>query len=124
PRKDWPNFVFSRLRGLLLLAVMGTIVVLSTFAGAFGASGGASSVTGVLLRILGVVLSLVLNLALYLLAYRILTTAKVSWADVLPGPVAAAVLWTALQLFGGYIVTHQLQGATNVYGTFAIVIGL
>jgi hypothetical protein len=36
----------------------------------------------------------------------------------------AAVLWSLLQIFGGYYVTHQIQGASNVYGTFAIVIGL
>jgi YihY family inner membrane protein len=124
PRKDWPNFVFTRVRGLLLLALLGTMVVVSTFAGGFGASGGTDSALGVLVRILGVVLSLILNLVLYLLAYRILTVAKVSWTDILPGSIVAAVLWTALQLFGGYIVTHQLQGASNVYGTFAVVIGL
>src|SRR5947207_10896481 len=30
PRKDWPNFLKSRLRGLLLLAVLGTMTVAST----------------------------------------------------------------------------------------------
>ena len=39
-------------------------------------------------------------------------------------PGEAAVLWTALQIVGGYYVTHQLKGASNVYGTFATVIGL
>jgi uncharacterized BrkB/YihY/UPF0761 family membrane protein len=32
--------------------------------------------------------------------------------------------WTTLQAIGGYIVSHQLQGASDTYGTFAIVIGL
>src|SRR5205085_9715844 len=47
-----------------------------------------------------------------------------SWRDVLPGSIVAAILWTMLQLFGGYYVSHQVKGASNVYGTFAIVIGL
>ena len=36
----------------------------------------------------------------------------------------AAVIWTAMQGLGGYYVTHQLKNAGNVYGTFALVIGL
>jgi uncharacterized BrkB/YihY/UPF0761 family membrane protein len=64
------------------------------------------------------------NLGLFLFAYRVLTTESISWRDVLPGAVIAAVLWTALQIVGGYYVTHQLKNASNVYGTFAIVIGL
>jgi uncharacterized BrkB/YihY/UPF0761 family membrane protein len=34
------------------------------------------------------------------------------------------VAWTLLQLLGGYLVGHQLHGASEVYGTFAMVIGL
>ena len=124
PRKDRPNFLFSRLRGLLLLAVLGTVVVASTFAGAFAASGGTASVLDVLLRVAGVVVSLLLNLVLFAVSYRVLTARDLSWRDVLPGAIVAATLWTALQTVGGYYVTHQLKGATNVYGTFALVIGL
>ena len=124
PRKDRPNFLFSRLRGLLLLAVLGTVVVASTFAGGFAASGGTNSVLDVLLRVAGIVVSLLLNLVLFAVSYRVLTARDLSWRDVLPGAIVAAILWTALQTVGGYYVTHQLKGATNVYGTFAIVIGL
>jgi membrane protein len=124
PRKDWPNFLFSRLRGLLLLGVLGTAVVASTFAGGFAASGGTNSVLDVLLRVAGLVVSLLMNLALFAISFRVLTARDLSWRDVLPGAVTAMVAWTVLQTVGGYYVTHQLQGATNVYGTFAIVIGL
>ncbi len=124
PRKRWPNFLWSRIRGLLMLVVLGTIVVVSTFAGGFGASGGTNSALDVLLRVAGIAVSLAFNLALFAIAYRVLTVARLSWRDVLPGSVAAAILWTLLQIFGGYYVTHQVKGASNVYGTFAIVIGL
>src|SRR2546422_534781 len=124
PRKDRPNFVWSRLRGLMLLAVLGTMVVGSTFAGGFGASSGANNAIDVLLRVAGIVVSLLLNVALFAISYRVLTAVDLRWRDVMPGSVVAAVLWTLLQVFGGYYVTHQIKGATNVYGTFAIVIGL
>jgi uncharacterized BrkB/YihY/UPF0761 family membrane protein len=38
--------------------------------------------------------------------------------------VFAAIAWTILQALGGYYVSHQLQGASQTYGTFATVIGL
>jgi uncharacterized BrkB/YihY/UPF0761 family membrane protein len=65
-----------------------------------------------------------LNLILFLLAFRILTTADVTWGDVFPGAAVAALAWTVLQAVGGYIVSHQLQGASDTYGAFATVIGL
>jgi len=74
--------------------------------------------------VLGMAGSLVLNVALFLLAYRVLTVRNLSWADVFPGAAVAAAVWTAMQSLGGYYVTHQLKNATNVYGTFALVIGL
>lgn len=121
PRKDWPNFLWSRIRGLALLAILGTITVAATFASGFGASGGGGAGWK---WVVGVLASLVLNLVLYLLALRVLTTRDVSWRDVFPGAAFAAILWTVLQIVGGYYVTHQLRGASNVYGTFALVIGL
>jgi YihY family inner membrane protein len=121
PRKDRPNFVFSRLRGLLMLLILGTLLIASTFAGGLGASGGS---LGILLRVVGIGLSLLLNFVLFALAYRVLTALPLRWGDVAPGAAVAAVLWSLLQVFGGYYVTHQIEGASNVYGTFAIVIGL
>jgi YihY family inner membrane protein len=119
PLKDRPNFLISRGRGLLLLAILGTITVAAMFASGVGGSGASIG-----LRVAGIALSLLLNLALFMLSFRVLTRRRLSWADVFPGAVTAAVLWTALQIVGGYYVTHQLKGASNVYGTFATVIGL
>ena len=92
PRKDRPNFLFSRLRGLLLLAVLGTVVVASTFAGGFAASGGTNSVLDVVLRVAGVLISLLLNLVLFAVSCRVLTKRDLSWRDVLPGAIVAAMV--------------------------------
>ena len=40
------------------------------------------------------------------------------------GATVGAVVWTLLQAFGGYYVGHELGGASDTYGTFAVVIGL
>ena len=117
PYRRRPNFFVSILKALLMLGVLGVITVASAGAGAVGAGSG-------LLGIAGLAISLVLNFTLFMLAFRILTTEDVSWGDVWPGAAFAAVAWTALQAVGGYYVSHQLQGASATYGTFATVIGL
>jgi len=119
PYRHRPNFWVSLLRAIIMLLVFGVITIASAAAGSVG--GGSDSW---LLGILGIAMSVVLNLVLFLLAFRILTSEDVTWGDVFPGALVAALAWTTLQAIGGYIVSHQLQGASNTYGTFAIVIGL
>jgi len=121
PRADWPSFLLRRLRALTTLVLLGTIVVVSTFTSGFGASRApdrwlyaAASWTAAVL----------LNLGLFTLAYQVLTARTLRWRNVVPGAVAAAITWTALQVLGGYFVTNQLQDAGDVYGTFALVIAL
>jgi inner membrane protein YhjD len=119
PYRHRPNFWVSLLRAIIMLLVLGVITIASAAAGSVG--GGSDNL---LLGFTGIAMSVVLNLVLFLLAFRILTTEDVTWGDVFPGALIAAVAWSALQAVGGYIVSHQLQGASDTYGTFAIVIGL
>jgi YihY family inner membrane protein len=119
PYRHRPNFWRSLLRAMLMLLLLGVITVASAAAG--GVGGGSDSW---LLGTVGIAISVVLNLVLFLLAFRILTTEDVTWGDVFPGALIAALAWTALQAVGGYIVSHQLRSASDTYGTFATVIGL
>ncbi len=120
PRRDRPNFLKGRLRALLMLGLLGTASIAAAVVAGVTAAAANSTVSFVL----GLVLSFALNFGVFLLAFRILTARKLSWGDVLPGAVVAAVAWLALQLLGGYIVGHQLKSASQVYGLFAMVIGL
>ena len=119
PYRHRPNLLRTILRAGIMLGVLGLITIASAAAGSVG-TGSDSWALG----IVGVAISLLLNLVLFLLAFRILTSEALSWTDVLPGAVIAAVAWTVLQAVGGYYVGHQLRGATQTYGTFATVIGL
>jgi hypothetical protein len=65
-----------------------------------------------------------LGLGLYLCAFRVLTDAPASWADVLPGAVVAAVGWAVLQVVGGAFVQRVIANASDTAGVFAVVIGL
>lgn len=120
PRSEWPNFIFRRVRALGLMALLGTIVIASTFVNGYGSSGALHGH----LAILGWLVGFVLNIGLFTLAYQILTATELRWRDVLPGAICAAALWTVLQGVGGYYVTHELRSADDVYGTFALVIAL
>jgi YihY family inner membrane protein len=120
PRRDRPNFIKGRVRALLMLVLLGTASIAAAVVAGITAAAANSTVSFVL----GLALSFALNLGVFLLAFKILTARKLSWGDVLPGAVLAAVAWLALQLLGGYIVGHQLKSASQVYGLFAVVIGL
>jgi membrane protein len=120
PHRDRPDFLFSRLRGLGLLATLGTLQVISTVVAGLVTGG----LGGVLLLIAGVLVSLALNLLLFVVAFRLLTDKVVPTRDLWPGIAVATVLWTVLQSVGGAYIGHVVKGAGQTYGTFATVIGL
>ena len=72
----------------------------------------------------GLAVSLALNLLVFGAIFHLLTTAATPIRTILPGAAVAAVGWAILQLVGGYFVSHQIEGASAAYGTFALVIGL
>ena len=41
-----------------------------------------------------------------------------------PGALIGGAAWTVLQAVGGYVVGHDLKGASALYGTFGLVLGL
>jgi YihY family inner membrane protein len=120
PRKQRPNFIAWRLRGLGLLAVLGVLLIVSTAAAGYvtAQTAGAVSVLG------GVLLALASNLLLFFVAFRFLTSDEVPRSDLIPGVIFAAVLWQILQHIGGYYVTHVIRHAQETSGLFAFVLGL
>jgi membrane protein len=120
PFKDRPNFLIAHLRGLGMLAILGTLFIVSTTAAGFvGASSHAAPAV-----IAGVLVAFVLNLALFMTAFKLLTSAEVPWRDLLPGVIVATVCWQLLQHLGGFYVDHELKRTGPLYGVFALVLGL
>lgn len=68
--------------------------------------------------------NLVVNVGIALLAFRILTTEKLSWATHWPGAVIAGLGFYVLQNLGSLLVDRYVATASDTYGTFAVVIGL
>jgi YihY family inner membrane protein len=121
PRTEQRSMVRARLRGLLLLAILGAGLVVSTaltglaiggklgpFAEQAGAFGTAVAV----------------NLAGVLVLFALLTDRPLSARELLPGAATAAVGMLLLQAAGSWYVDATIARATATYGTFALVIGL
>lgn len=120
PRRQRPNFWLRLARGLGLLVLLGGGAIASTVLAGLATAEGASAVG----RALPLAASLLVNLALFFLAFQVLTAIGLPWRRLVPGTVVAAVGWVVLQSVGGYYVTRQLADASQVYGTFGLVIGL
>jgi membrane protein len=120
PFKHRPNFLHSRLRGLGMLALLGTLSIVSTTIAGFIGSSSQSAPT----VIAGIVVAFALNLALFMTAFKLLTAVDVSWRELLPGVIVAAVCWQALQHLGGFYIDHELKRTGPLYGVFALVLGL
>ncbi len=119
PFKARPDFIHARLRGLGMLAILGTLSIVSIVVA--GYVGSASH--GALTVVSGVVLAFVTNLALFMIAFKLLCAADLSWRELWVGVVIASVFWQLLQHLGGYYVDHVLKRTGPLYGVFAVVLG-
>jgi YihY family inner membrane protein len=118
PRRQRSALVPRVLRGSVVLVTLGAAVV------AAAVVAGVSASLGSYASVVGTIAAALLNVATMLIVFRALTVAHVTWREVLPGAVLAGVMWTALQAVGGYIVGSKVSGAGDVYGLFAVVLGL
>jgi YihY family inner membrane protein len=119
PKRERPNPLVARLRGLGLLVVLGALQLLAA-----GATAVVGSIGGLATNVLGIGVGLLLNLALFAAVFRLLTDDSVPTRHLRPGILLAALLWTVLLRVAGAYTEHVVQQADNTYGTFAAVIGL
>ncbi len=116
-----PGFLRARAGALGLLLTLGAGVIAATLLAGAGTVGGRYAVGW---KAASIVLSTLLDFGLFWVSFWVLTDEDVSWRSLRLGAAAAAVGYEALQLTGGWYVGHVVRHAGNVYGTFALVIGL
>lgn len=122
-REERPGLPLSPLWAIALILTVGIGFVLTTFLS--GVAGGAGHLIGSAVGYAGtVVVSLALNVGMFWAGFKIAVAWKVPWRQLRTGAALAAVCWTVLQLAGGYVISHQLHRASELYGTFGIVLGL
>lgn len=119
PMKKRPSFVESRVRGVVLLIALGGLFLVASAASGL-VSGGLG---GHLLLVAGILISILLNFGLFIVSFKMLCTAELTWRSLVPGALLTAVVWEILQVLGGVYIDHIKQ-SNNVYGTFALVIGV
>jgi membrane protein len=122
PRNSRPDPLRARGRSLLLLLTAGVAVLGTTVLSTLGGSNAGSF--GPLLKVLVLVASIGVNAAVFLFAFRIATARDLSFGDVAPGALAAAIVWQLLQSFGVVYVSHVVNGSSATNGVFAVVLGL
>jgi membrane protein len=119
PRKDRPDFLQWRLKGLALILSLGALFVVST-----AVSGLVTGLGGPWVKVAGIVISLLVNFAIFLTAFRFMTSATIGTSRLWIGVVTATVLWQILQLVGGLYINHVYRHASSVYSNFALVLAL
>lgn len=114
------NMAVKRLRGLAFLALFAVTLVLSTLLANVSTLFDAGWIAGGL----GLLATFVVNAALLVVMFTVLPARRRPLRELLPGVVAGAVGLVVLQQIGSYVVRRFIAGASDTYGTFAIVIAL
>jgi len=115
-----PNYITRMTRSIIFLLVLSVGLVITTILAGSGTFGRHNEWLGAL----GEVLALIINVAIYLASFRTLTPKQVTTRSLIPGVLIGGAAWTILQAAGGYVVGHDLKGASALYGTFGLVLGL
>jgi YihY family inner membrane protein len=120
PGKQRPRFWARQVRGLLLLVVFAAGLAASSLLTWLGSYGGRA----VAVALANLVAAAAVNVGLFLVVFRVLTPRQIPTRQLIAGALVAGVAWQVLQAVGGYLVGHYLRRTSEVYGLFAIVLGL
>jgi uncharacterized BrkB/YihY/UPF0761 family membrane protein len=71
-----------------------------------------------------VVAAVTINTLICLVAFRVTTARELTYRQVLPGAVAAALIWQILQWFGAGYIQHTVKTASATNSIFALVLGM
>jgi YihY family inner membrane protein len=121
PRLEQRGALQARLRGVLVLLVLGLALIAVTVTTGL-AVGGRIGPWAERLGALGIALAA--NLAVFLAAFGLLTARPLRIPELLPGVALMATGALALQSAGSWYVERTVTRASETYGTFALVIGL
>jgi membrane protein len=119
PRKDRPDFLQWRIKGLLLIVSLGGLFVVAT-----ALTGLITGLGGPWVKVGAIVISLLVNFSLFLCAFRFMTSATIATRCLWIGVLTASLLWEILQLVGGLYINHVYRHANSVYSNFSLVIAL
>lgn len=123
-----PNFIQKRVRsfkfmGLFALGALAslTLTTIGKFIGDVGELGIFGSIVGSLVAYAG---AIAVTTGLFAACYRVLPACELSWKEVLPGAVAAAVGFEILKFAGGAYLSQGEATRNDTFGAFATAAAL
>ncbi|MHA7649857.1 YihY/virulence factor BrkB family protein [Mycobacterium sp. ML4] len=120
-RHQRPDVIRSRVRSLLLLLVLGSAAIATTVLSAVAHASGSLGAFG---RIGAAVAAVAINAVICLVAFRVTTARELTYRQVLPGAIAAAIVWQILQWFGAGYIGHVVKTSSATNSVFALVLGM
>jgi YihY family inner membrane protein len=114
-----PGFFPRIARGAMLLGVIAVSGIGGPMLADLGWLG-----AGAVGRSASILAAAIVNIGSFWVAYRVLTDRRAPTRSLLPGALVAGAGWTALQIGGTRLVDARLREASDLYGTFAVVLGL
>jgi YihY family inner membrane protein len=120
PGTQRPGFWTRQARGLALLLVFALGLAATSLLTGLGSLGSRSAA----FRLANLAAAGGVNVGMFLAGFRVLTPRQIPIHRLVAGAVVAGIAWQALLAAGGYLVGHNLRHATEIYGFFAVVLGL
>jgi uncharacterized BrkB/YihY/UPF0761 family membrane protein len=120
PQYQRTGFLPRLGRSVAGLITIGGSFLINAFVTSYATGGG----TSYAIRIPVLAGLLVINIGLYFASFTLLTPKVIGPRGLLPGAIIGAIVYTALITVGTGLLTHQLNHASNTYGTFGTVIGI
>ncbi|HEY1488443.1 MAG TPA: YihY/virulence factor BrkB family protein, partial [Micromonosporaceae bacterium] len=121
PFTDRPNFAGSLLRSIGLLGVMAVTILATGLLSGVGSLSGSLDIT---LRLIAFVASVAITVGGFMLGFRLAMARLVPWHEFLRSAIASAIIWQGLLAAASLLVAHDVRHATELYGTFGVVLGL
>ncbi|MCK5892157.1 MAG: YihY/virulence factor BrkB family protein [Aeromicrobium sp.] len=125
PRNSRANPFLQRFRSLIFLAIGGlgilTIAIASSVLANLDSIN--TSWSDDLNRVFGWV-GFALTVVVFMMIFHLISGSRATWRRVLPGAVVTALLWQLLQVLGQAYVSGVINRASQMNGTFALVLGL
>ena len=121
PRNDRPDPIRARVRSLLVLLILGSALIATTILAAVSRLSESFGIVG---KAAIVVMAVVINTGVCLVVLRVATARDVTYREVMPGALAAAVIWQVLQWVGAIYVAHVVKTSSATNSVFALVLGL
>jgi membrane protein len=120
PMFDRPNAAVVRVRSVAVLVILAVGLSVSTLA--IGAA--QFEQFGMLTTAAGLIISLVVHTSMLLVTFKLFVSGRNRLRELVPGALVAGAGIVALQAVGTLVVNRYIKGASDTYGTFAVVIAL